>query len=901
MADTEQLAVPLTAKTSDFERAFDRALKKANDNFAGIEKRGDASAKKLSQSFEGAGKSVADKMEGLFKPFMTGGLLAAGVTAAAGALKEVASTVAEVGREAAKAGVTTKVWQQYAYVAAAAGANIDGVTDALKELNIRSDEFAKTGKGSAQEAFTRLGLTASDVAQKIKDPSAFLDEIIGKLQTMSAEARTRNLDELFGGQGAEEMAKVLGLSVDQIRKMRSEAATFSDEQIEAAKKIDAEFATLWRNVTVYSKQALLSGVSYAEQLIGVISRLKGDDLIDRAKADALDPAKQLEALKARRDAVAREMQDVSENSLSPLKVTELRNLQNTLDALDQQIEELGGGSDELKAALSELSNITQNAGGSFQESAEKAANFQSALAEIKKLVPGLKADLDALGASNGIDAAYQRAVANARTMGEVMNATDISNRAKTAARYGSFSNILDVIGAVEGGAGGYNATLDNGRWTGGAQNLVTMTLDQVRALQRQMLANPDNRALYGDGQGSSALGKYMITGRTLDSLISELGLSGDRLFDADTQDELARALLRRRGNDPAALRQEWTGLRNVDDSTIRNTFANTPTGAQALAPTQSQQQATALAKQQDEARKSLNRTVQEGLDLARFEQSISGQSAAQQQIELAVYRAKAEAKRAGITLSDQEIQKIREQITATQQLQTANQRTQKAAQGMGEAQEFLAQNFTSALSGLLTGTTTLESAFQQLANSILNAALQAILLGQGPLAGLGGGGGGGSSGGGVGGLFGWLFSAKGGPVSRSRMTMLHLAGGGDVRGPGTSTSDSIPAMLSDGEYVVNAAATRRNRAILEAINSGRIGRLADGGGIGSAARMAAAGGGINVGGINVNVESKGSSGDPAKDEAHNRSMAKQIAAAIDQQMTDWYLNQSRPGGLLSKR
>ena len=29
---------------------------------------------------------------------------------------------------------------------------------------------------------------------------------------------------------------------------------------------------------------------------------------------------------------------------------------------------------------------------------------------------------------------------------------------------------------------------------------------------------------------------------------------------------------------------------------------------------------------------------------------------------------------------------------------------------------------------------------------------------------------------------------------------------GSVRGPGTSTSDSIPAMLSDGEYVVRASA-----------------------------------------------------------------------------------------------
>ncbi|MFI6737436.1 hypothetical protein ACIBI9_31310 [Nonomuraea sp. NPDC050451] len=47
------------------------------------------------------------------------------------------------------------------------------------------------------------------------------------------------------------------------------------------------------------------------------------------------------------------------------------------------------------------------------------------------------------------------------------------------------------------------------------------------------------------------------------------------------------------------------------------------------------------------------------------------------------------------------------------------------------------------------------------------------------------------------------------------------ASGGPVRGPGGSRTDSIPARISRGEYVVNAAATRRNLPLLEAINSGR--------------------------------------------------------------------------------
>jgi trimeric autotransporter adhesin len=45
--------------------------------------------------------------------------------------------------------------------------------------------------------------------------------------------------------------------------------------------------------------------------------------------------------------------------------------------------------------------------------------------------------------------------------------------------------------------------------------------------------------------------------------------------------------------------------------------------------------------------------------------------------------------------------------------------------------------------------------------------------------------------------------------------------GGYISGPGSGTSDSIPAMISNGEFVMNAAVTKRNRALFEAINAGR--------------------------------------------------------------------------------
>ena len=68
---------------------------------------------------------------------------------------------------------------------------------------------------------------------------------------------------------------------------------------------------------------------------------------------------------------------------------------------------------------------------------------------------------------------------------------------------------------------------------------------------------------------------------------------------------------------------------------------------------------------------------------------------------------------------------------------------------------------------------------------------------------------GGGGGGGGGGLGGVIVGA-----------LLGAADGGHISGPGTSRSDSIPAMLSNGEFVVNASATRRNLALLHALNNG---------------------------------------------------------------------------------
>lgn len=78
---------------------------------------------------------------------------------------------------------------------------------------------------------------------------------------------------------------------------------------------------------------------------------------------------------------------------------------------------------------------------------------------------------------------------------------------------------------------------------------------------------------------------------------------------------------------------------------------------------------------------------------------------------------------------------------------------------------------------------------------------------------------------GFGSLLGGLFGGK----SADPWSGLRLASGGYVSGPGSATSDSVPAWLSNGEFVMNAKATKAFGPWLQAMNDNKVRGFAYGG------------------------------------------------------------------------
>lgn len=172
---------------------------------------------------------------------------------------------------------------------------------------------------------------------------------------------------------------------------------------------------------------------------------------------------------------------------------------------------------------------------------------------------------------------------------------------------------------------------------------------------------------------------------------------------------------------------------------------------------------------------------------------------------------------------------------------------------------------TQALDALIMKGESFNDVLQNIIRSLIQAVAQAAIFGSGPfgslfggksiLSGLFGGGGGG----GLAGLFG---SGK--------------AEGGMIYGPGTGTSDSILTPTSNGEFVVNAQATARNRQLLEVINAGgQVRGFATGGYVGSDTRRLAARGDSNLP-ASIYIDLRGSNGDQAIEERVRKGAAEVV-------------------------
>lgn len=177
---------------------------------------------------------------------LAGGIAGLGASLGFDALRNTASELAAIGDQARQAGLDVEAFQELGAVARANRIEVDDLAAAMRELSLRGDEFiSSAGKsGSAAEAFARIGFTVSDLNEKLKDPSALLTEIVGKVEGLDRAAQIRIFDELFGGDG-ERLIRILGDGEAGVRRIieaaRESGQVISSELIDKAGELDRAF------------------------------------------------------------------------------------------------------------------------------------------------------------------------------------------------------------------------------------------------------------------------------------------------------------------------------------------------------------------------------------------------------------------------------------------------------------------------------------------------------------------------------------------------------------------------------------------------------------------------------------------------------------------------------------
>ncbi|WP_246231096.1 hypothetical protein [Rhizobium oryzihabitans] len=315
--DEERLVIMLEARIKDLERNMAKASgtterefrkmsmssKRATDQ---MEKDAIRSTTRINQAMA----TVGTKIGGVGKAFaggLVGTIVGAGIAGVIGSVKQVADGIAEIADQARMAGLSAKAFQEWKYVAEQARIPVDAITDGLKELQLRADEFAVTGKGSAAEAFQRLGLTPEEVKTKLKDPTELMLLLIERTrQLKDTAAGIRIFDELFGGTGGERMVSLIAQGEAGIRAQIKAANDFghvlSDDVITKAQEIDRQFNAISMTVGNTLKSAV---VSVVDSMMDFLETLRA---VEKQRSSTI--TKQINDIMRQKQETAKALQDI---------------------------------------------------------------------------------------------------------------------------------------------------------------------------------------------------------------------------------------------------------------------------------------------------------------------------------------------------------------------------------------------------------------------------------------------------------------------------------------------------------------------------------------------------------------------------------------------------------------
>ncbi|TKA98539.1 hypothetical protein FAZ78_00330 [Cereibacter changlensis] len=301
--DEERLVVLLEARIRDFEKNMQKAERSGTNSYQRLKRDSNSATqameKDMVRSTDRINQALATtstRVGAFGANFIKGlavGAIAAAMAQISSSITETIRGIAEMGDQARRSGMDATSFQEWKFVAEQNRIGVDSLVDGFKELSLRADEFIATGTGSGAEAFKRLGLSASELATKLQDPSALMLEIVGRMEDLDKAAQIRVADEIFGGTGGERFVELLAQGEDGLRKTVARAhelgVVMNDEAIAKAAELDRKFSEVTATLGAMWKTGVVGAAEFVASMAEVedaASRLGNAAAPGESAADA---------------------------------------------------------------------------------------------------------------------------------------------------------------------------------------------------------------------------------------------------------------------------------------------------------------------------------------------------------------------------------------------------------------------------------------------------------------------------------------------------------------------------------------------------------------------------------------------------------------------------------------
>lgn len=899
MADEgQQLLVTLAARFDKYERDMDRQKQRSRTGFKQMQSDAEKAGSGIEKAMGNAMKTVGAFGKGLAGGIV-GGLAIGGLDSIISRVADITKGIANIGSEAKRAGLSNQAFQELKHVAEQARIPVDALTDGMKELSLRADEFIYTGKGSAAEAFQRLGFSASELNEKLKDPSALLVEIIGRLQQLDRAAQIRIADELFGGTGGERFVELLSQGAAGIKATIKEAhdlgLVLDDDVIKRADEIDRKFSKITATVGTGLKAAVVDLVGAMDDWLDRFNRIE-EQTTRNVKGALSDVYSQLQA----QNQSLADLQSVSMGT--PADEMNIRQSRQEVERLTAEamrlrdiLDRRQGYEDnfvyktgqDAKGAAPPIADPNAAMSGTDSAASKATANiknFGDAIRALKNEVPELAKSLADLDKKAQIDAVYKKALSQAQGQREIALANEMRGKALAS---------VNLKSATDDPASYLSTILGSGK---GASHVTGMQADFQKRLATMLASMPDNL------KGSVTINSGF---RSVERQ-QELWLQALKKYGSP---EAARKWVAPPGNsqhnkgNAADLGYGSNAARQWVHQNAGNYGLSFPmkhenwhiedASARSKETTAEIDRLTQAAKRQSDAYSGITAGAREYTQAQGTEQQalrMTEQAAAALRYEQQML---AEAQRAGIALSPQQRSEIAQLAAGMAAAEASTEALRLKQQQLSETGNFFGAQMVDALSGIITGTTTWQQALQGILQSLVKVGLQAALLGTGPLAGLFGGSGGSSSGG-MGGILGGLLGS-----------LFGFESGGYTGDGGKSEPAGV---VHRGEFVMSKRAVERlGVQNLDRMHRGALKGFESGGYVAETPTLSATPhGGLSAMpsqaiSISAPITINGSAGTPAQNDDLAKKMAREMEITMRGVVTDELARQSRPGNFGNSR